>query len=379
MEQQSGYPRRTFLKRTASLSAGIAGAIAGNAMAKADAKKPDTKAKPEQRNAQSGVLYKRLGRTNLMVSAVSFGGVSLSEPKLPTFDAAVKGGMNFAMIHAGKSADAAAKWLKKPGNRERIFLGLRTTPAQLGGLLKTLGTDCADLLMVVGHNVRAATDEKVRKDFEALKKSGAARHLCLVFHSNVPAVFKAAVDAGWYDVLLPTYNFPSRKDLLPMIAKAKAKDIGLLTMKSMRSLPKDTTFVPAAKRFLADGIDSVVKSIKDPETLKEYWQAAQLDDKTPPAKAAHVDIAGQCTLCGRCGQCPEGVAIQDVLRTYQYYAQDLAWPEEACRQYSAIPPSASPEVCVGCGQCETLCPQALPIRELLAEAHAQLAFGPHHA
>ncbi len=193
MKWQGSYPRRTFLKRTASLSAGLAGTLAGAAMAKTDAEKPEAKAKHEQRNTQSGVLYKRLGRTNMMVSAVSFGGVGLSEPMLPVFDAAVERGMNFAMIHAGKSADAAAKWLKKPGNRERIFLGLRTTPAQLGPMLKTLGTDCVDLLMVVGHNVRAATDEKVRKDFEALKKAGAARQLCLVFHSNVPAVFEAAV------------------------------------------------------------------------------------------------------------------------------------------------------------------------------------------
>ncbi len=163
-----------------------------------------------------------------------------------------------------------------------------------------------------------------------------------------------------------------------MIANARAKDIGLLTMKSTRALPQNTTFVSAAKRFLDDGIDSVVKSIKDPEALKEYWQAARLDDKTPPAKAASVDIAGQCTLCGLCGQCPEGVAIQDILRTYQYYALDLAWPEEARRQYAAIPPSASPDVCTGCGRCETLCPQALPIRTLIAEAHAELAFGQHH-
>jgi len=378
MERQGSYPRRTFLKRSATLSAGVAGTLAGAAMAKTVADKRDAKPKTEHRNAQPGVLYKRLGRTNMMVSAVSFGGVGLSEQKLPIFDAAIAQGMNFAMIHGGKSADAAAKWLKTPGNRKRIFLGLRTTPGQLGGVLKTLGTDYADLLMVVGHNVRAATDEKVRKDFEALKKTGAARHLCLVFHSNVPDVFDAAVKAGWYDVLLPTYNFPSRKLLKPMIAKAKAKDIGLLTMKSMRALPQGTSFVAAAKRFLDDGIDSVIRSIKDPKTLKQYWQAARLDDKTPPAKAACVDIAGQCTLCGLCSPCPEGVAIQDILRTHQYYAQDLAWPQEARHQYAAIPPYASPEVCVGCGQCETLCPQALPIRVLIAQAHAELAPDRHH-
>jgi len=377
MDRNEEYPRRAFLKRSATVGAGIAGALAGETLAQAadkkDAKKPPAKAKPEQRNAKPGVVYKRLGRTNFMVSTVSFGGVGLKEPMLPIFDAAVGGGMNFAMIHAGGSAAAAGKWLKKPGNRERIFLGLRSTPSQLDSVLKVLNTDRVDLLMVTGHNVDAASNEKVRKDFEAAKKAGKARYLCLVFHSNVPAVFKAGVQAGWYDVLLPTYNFASRKDLKPMIAEAKAKDLGLLTMKSMRALPRGTSFVSAAKRFVADGIASVVKSFKDPKQLAEYWQAAQADDKTPPAKAAAVDLTGQCTLCGACGECPEGVAIQDVLRTHQYYAKDLGWLAEARRQYSAIPPEATPEVCTGCGQCERLCPQGLPIAALLAEAHAELA------
>jgi len=378
MRPNNRLPRRAFLKGTASLGAGVAAGLAGEALAKTAAKEPAKKPKLEKRNAKPGVVYKRLGRTNFMVSAVSFGGVGFKPPGIPVFDAAVDRGMNFAMIHAGSSSNTLAEWLKKSGNRERIFLGLRASPTQVDSLLKSMKTDCVDMLMVTGHNVSAATNEKVREQFEALKKAGKARSLCLVFHSNVPAVFKAGVEAGWYDVLLPTYNFPSRKDLKPMIAAAKAKDLGLLTMKSMRSLPKGTNFVSAAKTFLDDGIDSVVRSIGNASQLAEYWKAAVVDDKTPPAKAAQVDTCGQCTLCGACCPCPDGVAIQDVLRTYQYYAQDLGWLEEACRQYSAIPLSALPTACTDCGRCERLCPQSLPIRKLIAEAHAELAYDLAH-
>jgi predicted aldo/keto reductase-like oxidoreductase len=193
-----------------------------------------------------------------------------------------------------------------------------------------------------------------------------------VSHSNVPAVFKAGVQAGWYDVLLPTYNFASRGDLKPLVAAAKAKDIGLLTMKALRAAPKGASFVSAGKTLLADGVHSVLRTIKSPEQLTECLRLTTKGDKTPAAKVAQIDLAGQCTLCGACCPCPHGVAIQDVLRTYQYYAKDLDDLDEAFRQYAAIPFGALATSCTSCGRCESACPQGLAVRELIREAHMEL-------
>ena len=376
--------RREFLKRTAVVGAGVTGALAGSGARGAAPvrtapvsgdKTPPAGATPrvERRNATEGIIYKRLGRTNFMLSTLSFGGVRLSSNALPALDAGVKAGLNFIMAHEGACIAALSAWFKQDkANRGRIFLGLRSTPSHLDTVLKALGTDCVDLLMVVAQKPELARDGKIRQQYEALRKAGKARALCLVFHSNVPAVFRAGLDAGWYDALLPTYNFATRPQLQGMLTEAVKKDIGVLTMKSLRAMPKKTAFVAGARLFIADGITSVLRTMLTPAELAKHLPLAKASDKTPATKVGAADLAGQCTLCGECAGCPEGVAIQDILRTYQYYACDLGWIDEAVRQYVAIPMERLASACSGCGMCEYLCPQDLPVRTLIGQAHAEL-------
>jgi len=372
MQSDKQLPRRRFLKATASLGAGVAAGLtptrADAALASLAAAGKAGEGKPEKRNAQEGILYKRLGRTNFMVSALSFGGVGMNESSLPVFDQSVGRGVNFIMAHGGSCTKVLGKWFQTKGNRERIFLGLQGGVGNIDRALKTMGTDHVDLLMMCSHKPDGVGNESIRRQFEALKKAGKARYLCLVFHSNLPAVWKEGVKAGWYDALLAPYAMPSRKDLKPLIASAKAKDIGLLTMKAARALPKGTDFVAAGRTFLADGMATVLKTMRKPNDLKKYMPLAA----KAGAKLAQIDCAGQCTLCGACSPCPAGVAIQDILRTYQYYVRDLGWMDRACRQYAAIGLGALAPACTDCGQCEDVCPQHLPIRQLIREAHVEL-------
>ena len=134
-------------------------------------------------------------------------------------------------------------------------------------------------------------------------------------------------------------------------------------------------FVAGGRRFIADGITSVVRTMLTPAELARHLPLAKASDKTPPTKVKVANLAGQCTLCGACIGCPRGVAIQDILRTYQYYACDLGWMDEAVRQYEAIPVERLASACSGCGLCEQICPQNLPVRMLIGEAHGELATG----
>ena len=380
--------RRDFLKRSASLGAAAAAAgLARQAMAtvaptsrRADEAPPaDAVGKPdvERRNERSGLRYSRLGRTGFLVSALSFGGYKLSGKTRPAFDAAVGSGVNFIMAHAGACTQTLGEWFAKDkARRGRIFLGLAGGPKGIDAELKAMGTDCVDLLMVGIHDPKAVGNENVRSHFEALRKAGKARFLCLVFHNHVPAVWQAGVKAGWYDVLLPTYNFASRADLKDLIPQARSQDIGLLAMKASRGLgagkAKGVDFVSASKTFLADGIDSILRTIETPTQLDQIIRLARRDDATAAAEAEQIDVTGQCALCGACEPCPAGVAIQDILRTWQYYAKDLECMDEAYRQYAAIPTARLAAACTDCGQCEAHCPRALSVRRLIREAQTEL-------
>lgn len=79
-----------------------------------------------------------------------------------------------------------------------------------------------------------------------------------------------------------------------------------------------------------------------------------------------------CTGCRYCVPCPENVAIPEVLAFYNAYYRNRHDVEEVqaiSEKYrEAINSDQAARRCVKCGECETKCPQTLPIRTLLGKA-----------
>ena len=76
-----------------------------------------------------------------------------------------------------------------------------------------------------------------------------------------------------------------------------------------------------------------------------------------------------CTACRYCVDgCPAGIPIPDVFAAMNAHLQQ---EEGAAGQYAAFENNAS--ACVGCGQCEAICPQQLHIRSLLQEVEKAFA------
>jgi predicted aldo/keto reductase-like oxidoreductase len=78
-------------------------------------------------------------------------------------------------------------------------------------------------------------------------------------------------------------------------------------------------------------------------------------------------IKADCTACRYCQPCPSGVEIPKVLASLNAAA---VWddPNQWLTGYTQVKGGAS--MCTECGQCEDICPQGLPIRELMKEAAA---------
>ena len=79
-----------------------------------------------------------------------------------------------------------------------------------------------------------------------------------------------------------------------------------------------------------------------------------------------------CTSCRYCCDgCPQGIKIPDIftlMNAVKMYKE--SWRAKNLYN-SSIAPSARASDCLGCGQCEGVCPQHLPIIELLKDASAQ--------
>ena len=107
----------------------------------------------------------------------------------------------------------------------------------------------------------------------------------------------------------------------------------------------------------------------------EAWTNAVAKVETAQMRvpvAREYAAAGFCTLCGQCVACPNGVAIQDIVRDYTYYYEQQGLPETAAERYAELRVGETALSCGDCGRCEERCPVGVPVRRIIREAHARL-------
>jgi len=75
-----------------------------------------------------------------------------------------------------------------------------------------------------------------------------------------------------------------------------------------------------------------------------------------------------CTSCRYCQPCPEGVNITEIISLYnEFYVKNMS-DEVKTKYWEHITPESQAERCAACGKCEELCPQKLPIRDIIKRA-----------
>jgi predicted aldo/keto reductase-like oxidoreductase len=75
-----------------------------------------------------------------------------------------------------------------------------------------------------------------------------------------------------------------------------------------------------------------------------------------------------CTGCRYCMPCQEGVNVPEIISLYNKYFMKDHSDEIKSKYWEHITPESQAKRCARCGKCEELCPQHLPIREILSRA-----------
>jgi predicted aldo/keto reductase-like oxidoreductase len=122
------------------------------------------------------------------------------------------------------------------------------------------------------------------------------------------------------------------------------------------------------------GMNSLEMIEENAKTAEETAVGA-LTDKEKQLLKQVVEIINSnmkvgCTGCRYCMPCPKGVDIPGIFSAYnrrfsEGRFQSLA---EYAINTSLRPNSTAASNCIGCGKCETHCPQEIPIRAMLKEA-----------
>ena len=372
--------------------------------------------------------YRKFGNTGFEISALGFGAMRLPvadvpldgpEPDLePAIDLLCRGfeaGINYVdtayFYLRGWSEIAVGRAVKRNHWRDRVRL---STKLPLGELkcaddfwrilenqLRKLDTDHIDFYHFhgIGESALSGPIREFRLFEQAAKARdrGMIRHLSFSFHDR-PAAMKTLIDTGEFSSVLFQYNLLDVANA-EMIAYAAGKGLGTVAMGPVGggrlafaggvfedALGGKFTTPEFALRFvLANPAVSCALSGMGSAAMVDANTrvASDADPLTEPELAALVRVREQCgelrnlycTGCNYCGpSCPEHVRIPAVLEAL-IYDRVYGFREHARSSYARIGSAPDKEernasACVGCGLCESKCPQKLPIRKHLAEARA---------
>ncbi|HUV41442.1 MAG TPA: aldo/keto reductase [Sedimentisphaerales bacterium] len=407
-EKYKKINRRNFLK-----TAGAAGLTSAfiSVNAKAD---PNTVSPPRktQQTELPQVPKRKLGKTGVEVSCLAAGVAFDAVENQIVLTKAVQWGVTcWDTAHrysGGKSEQGIGKFLaRNPHLRSRLFIATKassaTTVDEIEQCLQTslsrMNTGYIDLFYGI-HTLSdpAQLTDELRRWAENAKKRKLIRFFGFSTHSNEVKCLNAAAKLPWIDAVLTRYNFRSGQDpqLQDAVQACYNAGIGLTAMKIQALEVKTQEDKQLTDHFLQRGFTQGQAKIKVVLEDKRFSSAcvgmeniavltenvAAVLDKTKLSQADKnaLDRYARATCSGYCAGCadicdavlPDMPYISDIMRCLMYY-NSYGRPDMAKELFAEIPASAKDRLLgTDYSKAQRLCPQHLPIAQLMAEAVTKL-------
>jgi predicted aldo/keto reductase-like oxidoreductase len=338
---------------------------------------------------------RRLGRTGLQVSVVGIGAGGLNGPD--PIPRAVDKGMNYidtAICYGGSEKVIARALQLNPGLRDKLVIATKWDVghnwrkseilSSLDDSLKRLGVSVIDVMQLhwLGGGHKFPDDGFNRLDnpelyaaMEEAKKSGKVRFFGATSHAAERSkILKHAIDKGTFDMLLVKMNVLDYEsaDLPSLLAHAKAKDVGVVVMKSQPGgdfIPKGyekskyNIFQANLRWVLDHDVASVVHSKLGTDATYQDLAVGAVQERFGEADRSllyQYASALSPDYCRGCGDqcvpaCPHGIAIPHVVQ-FAMYDRQYGWHERAREHYEELPASRRwAETCLSCTRCNDAC------------------------
>jgi len=356
---------------------------------------------------------RRLGRTDLNVSVVGFGGIPIIEASrkaaLRTVRRAFELGINyFDTARAyGDSEEKIGEALHDV--RDQAVLATKThqktkEEAARAGLkhsLRNLKTDRIDLVQLHGIDDEKTLESALAPNgslaaLKEAKSAGVINYIGITGHR--PYVLAKALRTDEFDTVLVPLNLITREAAEELIPLAKQLDIGVVIMKPFGGIdlnyserdsraPNQKAFdkifgeqgaekARRALRFvLAHDVATMVPGLRSPREVEYAVAVAErfrelTDREKEQYRFGQMPPEPFCRECGLCVPCPEGINIPAVLR-FEKYADFYGLRAYAREQYQRLNTKA--DGCTRCGECVKKCPYHLDVISMIEGTHKALA------
>lgn len=332
--------------------------------------------------------YRRLGKTDIKVSVIGFGGIPLQridvEASREVVVAALAAGINF--FDTGRNyADSEYKLGQAlKGHREDSIVATKsmartkeTMAAEVTASLETMELEYIDLYQL--HNV--PTMEQLQQvmgpkgALEALveaKAKGLIKHIGITSH--IKDVIKEAIKYDVIETIQFPFNAVEPEGVEEILGLARTADIGVIVMKPLAGGALTNTS-SAFKYILSHPVTTAIPGMDSLEQVQANAQVGSgepvLSDGERQVLEAEAAQLGKtfCRRCEYCQPCPEGVNIP-VIFLLEGYLERYNLPQWSKDRYAGMPVKI--DACLECGECESKCPYDLPIREMLQRAKSKL-------
>lgn len=183
------------------------------------------------------MYYRKLGKTDLVLSEVGFNGGLLEDPAVLSY--AMDLGLNFidtAPMY-GNSEELIAKVLKYRKNdlivatKWEVNETIKETDLEksVEESLKRLGIETIEIIQVWGARRKTqVVYEPTFNAFDKLKKAGKVKYLGITCHLNETEVTKEIINCGKYDTMMVAYNYRNHKLMNPLLEEGAKKNIGII-------------------------------------------------------------------------------------------------------------------------------------------------------
>lgn len=311
----------------------------------------------------------------------------------------------------GKSEIGIGQYLEKyPEDREKIFIctkaSEKTEPQQISDAIdascRNMNTNYIDLYLLTGvRDGIKSLPPGVKEMVEKKKKEGKIKLFGFSSHLGNDRIVAEAVEAGWIDGLMLTYNYilmqkPEIQEQIDACAKA---GIGLIAIKSQGKTPdaKETPEALAAtQHFLDKGytleqaklkaiwsderIAAICSNVSNVTILKDNAAAAadstafSSNDHKVLGKLAAAECGFYCQGCGKCmAAMGNETRIPDVMR-YMMYFNSYHETDRARALYRELPAEFRNSLAsMDFSPAESVCPHDLKIGEVMRRASLTLA------
>jgi predicted aldo/keto reductase-like oxidoreductase len=372
--------------------------------------------------------YRKIPKTGEEISILGFGCMRLPEKRgsidekraKNQFLMAINEGVNYfdtAMpYHMGASETFLGKVISEEGIREKINIATKLPPWSvnksedmekiISAQLKKLKTDYIDYYLLHALNgevFNKLTEFGVLEFLSKLKSDGIIRNAGFSFHGKKKD-FKKIIDAYDWEFCQIQYNYLDVKNQAGKkgLEYAAGKDIGVIIMeplrggnlgkkppKEIKQLWKDSDTKREPVEWSLEWIwnhpevtavlsgmnneEHITQNIKiASKFLPESMSQKDLEIVSKTEKLYRKLMKVGCTGCGYCMPCPSGVNIPGCFEHYNSY-HVFNDKTNAKMNYLIFcggllsDKSSHASLCEECGECEKVCPQGLPIIELLKE------------